>query len=117
MIKIEESYHQQEGTEVPRRGGKVMEVYPSDLSDKEWAMLEPLIPPGKPDGRPREVNMRAVLNGIFYVLRSGCAWRMLPRDYPPRSTVYGYFAQFRDEGGCRAHSDHVTGPLPPSGGT
>ncbi len=75
-----------------------MEVYPSDLSDDEWAILAPLIPPEKPGGRTREVDMRAVLNGIFYVLRSGCAWRMLPREYPPRSTVYGYFALFRDEG-------------------
>jgi len=75
-----------------------MEVYPSDLSDEEWATLQALIPPEKPAGRPREVEMRAVLNGIFFVLRSGCAWRMLTRDYPPRSTVYGYFALFRDEG-------------------
>jgi transposase len=75
-----------------------MEGYPSDLSDDEWAILEPLIPPGKPGGRPREVEMRAVLNGIFYILRSGCAWRMLPREYPPRSTVYHYFALFRDQG-------------------
>src|SRR5215831_6687480 len=75
-----------------------MEIYPSDLTDEEWAILEPLIPPGKPGGRPREVDMRAVLNAIFYILRAGCAWRMLPREYPPRSTVYGYFAQFRDEG-------------------
>jgi len=67
-----------------------MEGYPSDLSDDEWAILEPLIPPEKPGGRPREVNMRAVLNAIFSVLRAGCAWRMLPREYPPRSTVYGY---------------------------
>lgn len=75
-----------------------MEIYPSDLTDEEWAILEPLIPPEKPGGRPREVDMRAVLNGIFYVLRAGCAWRMIPRDYPPKSTVYAYFAQFRDEG-------------------
>lgn len=75
-----------------------MEIYPSDLTDREWALLEPLIPPGKAGGRPREVNMRAVLNGIFYVLRSGCAWRMLPREYPPRSTVYEYFASFRNAG-------------------
>lgn len=75
-----------------------MEVYPSDLSDDEWAILEPLIPPEKPGGRPRQVKMRAVLNGIFYVLRAGCAWRMLPREYPPRSTIYGYFALFRDTG-------------------
>jgi transposase len=75
-----------------------MEVYPSDLTDEEWVILEPLIPPGKPGGRPRLADMRAVLNGIFYVLRAGCAWRMIPREYPPKSTVYAYFAQFRDEG-------------------
>ena len=75
-----------------------MELYPSDLTDDEWAMLEPLIPPEKPGGRPREVDMRAVLNGIFYVLRAGCAWRMIPRDYPPKSTVDAYFARFRNEG-------------------
>lgn len=66
-----------------------MEIYPSDLTDQEWTLLAPLIPLGKPGGRPRTIDMRAVLNGIFYVLRSGCAWRMLPREYPPRSTVYG----------------------------
>lgn len=76
-----------------------MEIYPSDLTDSEWAMLEPLIPPEKPGGRPRAVDMRAVLDGIVYVLRSGCAWRMIPRDSPPRSTVYGYFALFREKGG------------------
>ena len=75
-----------------------MELYPSDLTDAEWAILEPLIPAEKPGGRPREVEMRAVLNGIFYVLRAGCAWRMIPRDYPPKSTVYSYFARFRNEG-------------------
>ena len=63
-----------------------MEVYPSDLSDDEWAILELLIPPGDPGGRPREVEMRAVLNGTFYVLRSGCAWRMLPREYLMEAT-------------------------------
>ncbi len=75
-----------------------MEVYPSDLSDDEWALLEPLIPPEKPCGRPLVVHMRAVLSAIFHVLRSTCAWRMLPREYPPGSTVYGYFALLRDEG-------------------
>src|SRR5690348_11868914 len=75
-----------------------MEMYPSDLPDEEWAILEPLIPLEKPGGRRRQVDMRAVLNAILYVLRPGFAWRMLPREYPPRSTVYGYFAQFRNEG-------------------
>jgi putative transposase len=75
-----------------------MEIYPGDLSDQEWAILEPLIAPEKPGGRPREVDIREVLKGIFYILRACCAWRMLPRDYPPRSTVYHYFALFRNQG-------------------
>src|SRR5216684_3847549 len=75
-----------------------MKPYASDLSDAEWAILEPLIPPAKPGGRPRSVNMRLILNGIFYVLRSGCAWRLLPHDYPAWSTVYDYFRKWRNEG-------------------
>jgi transposase len=53
-------------------------TYPSDLTDAEWLILEPLIPPAKPGGRPRTVNIREIVNGIYYVLRSGCAWRMMP---------------------------------------
>ena len=75
-----------------------MKPYASDLSDAEWAILEPLIPPAKPGGRPRSVNMRQILNGIFYVLRSGGAWRLLPHDYPPWSTVYDYFRKWRNAG-------------------
>ena len=75
-----------------------MKPYASDLSDAEWAILEPLIPPAKPGGRPRSVNMRQILNGIFYVLRSGCAWRLLPHDYPAWSTVYDYFRKWRNVG-------------------
>ena len=67
--------------------------YPSDLTDGEWTLLKPLIPPAKPGGRPRRWEMREILNAIFYfyVLRSGCAWRMLPHDFPPWQTVYDYF--------------------------
>ena len=65
--------------------------YPSDLSDKEWEILKPLIPPAKTGGRPRLCNLREVLNAVFYVLRSGCAWRLLPHDFPPWQTVYHYF--------------------------
>lgn len=72
--------------------------YPSDINDTEWKILEPLIPPAKTGGRPREVNMREILNGVFYVLRSGCPWRMLPHDLPPRQTVYHYFRQWRGDG-------------------
>ena len=77
---------------------KTRKAYPSDLSDAEWFILEPLIPPAKPGGRPRKVCMREIVNAIFYVLRSGCAWRMLPHDFDAWQTVYGYFRQWRKDG-------------------
>jgi putative transposase len=73
-------------------------AYPSDLTDAQWRRIEPLIPPAKPGGRPRSVNMREILGGIWYVLRSGCAWRLMPHDLPPWSTVYDYFRKFRHSG-------------------
>ena len=57
--------------------------YPSDLKDSEWALIEPLIPPAKPGGRPRTTNMRSLINGIFYLLQSGCQWNMMPKEFPP----------------------------------
>jgi transposase len=75
--------------------------YPSDLTDEQWAILGPMIPPTKQSkrgGRPRKVDMREVLNTIFYLNRSGCQWDMLPHDVLPKSTVYDYFAQWRDDG-------------------
>src|SRR3954467_14216980 len=60
--------------------------YPSDLSDAEWAIVEPMIPPARHGGRKRSVNVREALNGIFYVLWTGCQWKALPKDLPPRST-------------------------------
>ena len=65
--------------------------YPSDLSDAEWALIEPLIPPAKRGGRRREVNVREVANAIFYVLSTGCQWQALPKDLPPKSTAHLYF--------------------------
>lgn len=73
-------------------------AYPSDLTDGQWRRIAPLIPPAKPGGRPRKVNMREIVNGIMYVLRSGCAWRMMPHDLPVWSTVYDYFRKFRIAG-------------------
>lgn len=73
-------------------------LYPSDLTDAEWQILDPLVPPGKSGGRPREQDMHEILNSIFYVLRSGCSWRMLPHDFPAWQTVYGYFWQWRHQG-------------------
>jgi putative transposase len=71
--------------------------YPSDMTSEQWAIAEPLIPVS-PLGRPREVEMREVLNAIFYQARSGCQWDMLPHDLPPKSTVNDYFRQWRDDG-------------------
>jgi transposase len=65
--------------------------YPSDLSDAEWPLVEPLIPPAKRGGRPREVNLREVLNAILYVLATGCQWKALPKDLAPKSTAHAYF--------------------------
>ena len=72
--------------------------YPSDLSNQEWELLAPLIPPAKPGGRPRRWPMRKMLNAVFYLLRSGCQWRMLPREFPPWSTVHHYFRLWRLDG-------------------
>jgi putative transposase len=73
-------------------------AYPSDLSDAEWQIIKPLIPPAKPGGRPRKHAMREILNAIFYILCSGCAWRMLPHDLPPWQTVYHYLRQWKGDG-------------------
>jgi transposase len=72
--------------------------YPSDMTDAEWALIEPLIPPEKRHGRHREVNVREVVNAIFYVLSTGCQWRALPKDFPPRSTVHEYFKLWEWDG-------------------
>jgi len=65
--------------------------YPSDLTDDEWNLIEPLIPPGRRGGAKRTVIMREVVNGLMYILSTGCQWRAIPKDLPPKSTVHGYF--------------------------
>jgi putative transposase len=72
--------------------------YPTDLTDEQWAILEPLVPPPAPRGRPREVDIREVINAIFYLNRGGIPWRLLPHDFPAWKTVYNYFAAWRDDG-------------------
>ncbi len=75
--------------------------YPSDLTDRQWAIVEPLLPetePAAPGGRPPLYSKREIVNAILYLTRAGCAWRMLPRDFPHWRTVYGYFADWRDDG-------------------
>ena len=79
--------------------------YPSDLSDAEWALLAPLLPPPKPTGRPRKWPDRLIADAVFYVLRSGCAWRMLPREFPPWSTVFSRFRRWRLDGTLRRAHD------------
>ena len=72
--------------------------YPSDLTDDEWAIVAPMIPPGRHGGRKRSVNVREVLNGIFYVLWTGCQWKALPKDLPPKSTVHDYLELWNWDG-------------------
>jgi putative transposase len=72
--------------------------YPSDLTDEQWEQIEELIPKPRPGGRPRTVNMREMLNAMLYLARSGCQWDMLPHDLPRKSSVYDYFAAWRDDG-------------------
>jgi len=73
------------------------EHYPSDLNDDQWALVKPIIPV-YPGGRPRKTSMRDVADAVFYLLRTGCQWRYLPKDFPPRSTVWGYYNEWRHNG-------------------
>jgi putative transposase len=86
----------------------VRKPYDSDLTDAQWELLAPLLPPEVGGGRHRSVNLREVVNAIFYRLRSGCTWGMLPHDFPPKSTVYEYFAAWRNDGTWqRVHDIYV----------
>ena len=73
-------------------------AYTTDLSDKEWALLEPFLPPPKHTGRKRKYELREIANAIFYLLRTGCPWRMLPHDLPPWQVVYQHFRAWRNTG-------------------
>ena len=72
--------------------------YPSDLSDEQWAVIEALVPAVRSGGRPEKHPRRAIVNAIFYVVRTGCSWRQLPHDFPPWQTVFWYFKQWRADG-------------------
>jgi len=87
--------------------GMSRQAYPSDLTDAQWQVLELLIPKPKPGGRPRTVNIRDVVDGTFYVLRTGCAWRMLPHDLPPWGTVWYYFRKWRCDGTWQQMNDSL----------
>ena len=95
--------------------------YPSDLTDAEWEHIAPLIPPAKRGGGKRRVDMREVVNGVMYVLSTGCQWRYIPKDLPPRSTVNDYFCLWSYDGTlaamhdalyikCRELADREAGP-------
>ena len=88
----------------PARAGR---RYPSDLSDAEWEVIEPLLPGPCRRGRPLVHGRRVIVNAILYVNRTGCAWRYLPKDFPPWRTVYGYFARWRDDGTLQQLHDRL----------
>jgi transposase len=79
--------------------------YPSDLTDDEWSLIAPLIPPAKHGGRKREVDVREVVNGVMYILGTGCQWQALPKDLPPKSTVHDYFTRWDCDGTLRKIHD------------
>ena len=85
--------------------------YPTDLGGVKWAELEPLLPGAKPGGRPRTTDLRKVVNGIFYTLRSGCQSRMIPNEFPPRQTAYDYFRNWRITGVWERIHDTLQGDL------
>jgi len=73
-------------------------AYPTDLTDKQWDIIRPMVPKAKSGGRPRTTDIREVVNGILYLNRSGCAWRLLPNEFPPWGTVHYYYRRFRIDG-------------------
>jgi putative transposase len=86
-------------------------AYPSDLSDAEWELIAPHIPDAEPGGRPRAVDMREVLNAIFYVLKSGIQWDMLPHDLPPKGTAFHYYNNWRKDGTWQGLNATLRGEL------
>ncbi len=95
--------------------------YPSDTTEEEWGELAALIPPARRGGRKRTVNIREILNGLLYVLSTGCQWRAIPTDLPPRSTIFEYFARWQADGTwrqlhttlyvrCRAQAEREASP-------
>jgi transposase len=90
---------------------KTRHPYPTDLSDKEWELIKHLVPEARPGGRPEAYPKREILNAVFYLLRSGCSWRMLPHDLPPWRIVYHYFRQWRQDGTWQVMHDLLRGDV------
>ena len=108
-------------TENRARYNRTILRYPSDVTEEEWAEIAPLIPPARRGGRKRTVNIRAVFNGLLYVLSTGCQWRAIPKDLPPRSTIFHYFGVWEADGTlrrihatlygkCREQADRAASP-------
>jgi transposase len=85
--------------------------YSTDLSDREWALIQHLVPAAKPGGRPEKYPKREILDAIFYILRGGCAWRLLPHDFPPWQIVYQYFWRWRKDGTWQLIHDLLRGDV------
>ena len=94
-------------TDIARRDHSRASRYASDLTDREWALVAPFLPPPRRQGRPRTADLREVVNAILYIASTGCQWRMLPKDFPPPSTVQRYFYDWRDSGLWRTISNHL----------
>src|SRR5258705_12993077 len=100
MVVVKQSSEHKMWTEITRRKyEREGQRYASDLTDGEWALIEPHMPAAKRLGRPRETGLRAVLDALLYIARTGCQWRMLPKGFPPFTPVQGYFYDWRDGGG------------------
>ena len=90
---------------------KTRSGYDTDLTDAEWGLLAPLIPDAKPGGRPEKYSKRDIINGIRYVARTGCAWRLLPNDFPAWTSVYHYFRKWRQDGTWKKAHDRLRGDV------
>lgn len=93
------------------RGMKPRKPYPTDLSDREWALIQHLVPTAKPGGRPEKYPKREILDAIFSILRGGGAWRLLPHDFPPWQIVYQYFWRWRQDGTWQRMHDLLRGDV------
>ena len=87
------------------------EPYQTDVTDIQWKTIAPLIPEAKEGGRPREVDIREIVNAVFYILKAGCEWRLLPHDFPQWKLVYHYFSEWKKRGTWKKIHDEVRGKL------